>query len=117
MLYTIILGEDLLSMLEQSRNGGGYVIKSFARGSSGGCLSPGTVYKFIKKIAIRAGYPKLKPHDLRRIYAGEFLRLSKDPASLKEQLGHSDISTTLSCYTVPTKKKKQPIVNGFELRG
>ncbi len=111
----IIIAKRLEDELERSRNGTPYIIKNMV--SSDTPLAPDTAYYIIKKIAKRAGIPALSPHDLRRLYAGEFLRLGKDPACLQEQLGHSDISTTLSCYCVPSKRKKQDIVNGFELGG
>ncbi len=109
----IIISERLEDELAKNRNGCPYILRNAKTGKG---MVPDTAYQIVKMVAARAGIPKLSPHDLRRIYAGEFLRLGKDPACLQEQLGHSDISTTLSCYTVPTKKKKQEIVDQFELR-
>ena len=111
----IVISGRLEDELRRNRNGTPFILKTPDTGDGG--VAPVTVYFVIRKVARRAGIPKLTPHDLRRIYAGEFLRLGKDPACLQEQLGHSDIRTTLECYCVPTKKKKQAIVDGFELRG
>lgn len=110
----IVISEHLKGELQKNKNGSAYLIKNSRTGEQ---VQAESAHQTIKVVAKRAGIPKLTPHDLRRIYAGEFLRLGKDPSCLQEQLGHSDISTTLECYCVPTKSKKQEIVNGFELPG
>ncbi len=109
----VIISNELVEILRHNHNGSRFVISGFKTESGG--VSSNWLYQVVKKIAKRGGFPGLTTHDLRRIYAGEFLRLGNDPACLQEQLGHSDISTTLSCYTVPSKKKKQDIVDQFEL--
>ena len=108
----VFIGSELVELLRRSKNGSRYVIKNTKTGEA---MSPDAIYVTVKKIARRAGYPKMKTHDLRSIYAGWFLSLSNDQTSLQHQLGHSHISTTLECYTITTDKKRSGIANKMRL--
>ena len=60
---TIFIGEDLVKLLRESKNGSRFVIKNYETGEG---IESKYLYLIIKKIAMRAGLPKLSPHDLRR---------------------------------------------------
>jgi len=70
-------------------------------------LNPSTVTHSFSKVAISAGMPQLRLHDLRHIHATMMLRAGIHPRVVQERLGHSTIATTLDIYshTVPGMQK------------
>ena len=55
----------------------------------------------VKRYAQKAGIEKkISPHTLRRTYATEYYKQTKDIETLRRILGHSDISTTTIYITL-----------------
>jgi len=73
----------------------------------GSPLNPSTVTHNFSKVAISAGMPQLRLHDLRHIHATMMLKAGIHPRVVQERLGHSTIATTLDIYshTVPGMQK------------
>lgn len=73
----------------------------------GSPLNPNTVTHTFAEVAIRAGIPNLRLHDLRHIHATILLKAGVHPKIVQERLGHSSIATTLDIYshTVPGLQK------------
>ena len=61
----------------------------------GGPMSPGGIWKLVKRLAAKAGLDeKISPHTLRHAYATAAHAAGMDTISLKNALGHSSIGTT-----------------------
>jgi len=73
----------------------------------GSPLNPNTVTHTFAKVAVRAGLPHLRLHDLRHIHATMLLKAGVHPRVVQERLGHSSIATTLDIYshTIPGLQK------------
>ncbi len=73
----------------------------------GSPLNPSTVTHSFSKVAVSAGMPHLRLHDLRHIHATMLLKAGTHPRIVQERLGHSTIATTLDIYshTVPGMQK------------
>lgn len=73
----------------------------------GSALNPSTVTHSFSKVAVAAGMPYLRLHDLRHIHATMLLKAGTHPRIVQERLGHSTIATTLDIYshTVPGMQK------------
>ncbi len=56
------------------------------------------VRSLLNRIKRRLGLPRLYPHLLRHSFAKLYLKLTHDPKSLQQILGHSKASTTLDLY-------------------
>jgi integrase len=69
-----------------------------------------------KKLLIKAGIENLRFHDLRHCFATYALLKGGDLISLKETLGHSDITTTAR-YTKALLEGQRKLVYGFEISG
>jgi integrase/recombinase XerD len=67
----------------------------------GSKLSVRNIQTFVKRYAIRAGIHKnISPHTLRHTYATQYYRQTKDIETLRQILGHADISTTTIYITL-----------------
>jgi len=72
----------------------------------GGPLNPG-LRKVLMKLTKRCGFPEVTQfHALRHTYATQLIKNSKDLTVAKEQLGHSDIRTTMK-YSDLTEDRKR----------
>lgn len=83
-----------------------------------------TVYKSLKKIFAGIGLPESRFHDLRHSYAVALLEADVDVKTLQNNLGHSNISTTLDIYAHVTQRlqkdsadKLEKFVSGLQKQG
>ncbi len=53
----------------------------------------------LKYYAEKAGVPVIRFHDLRRIYATNFIRAGGDPKQLQRRLGHATPNLAMAIYT------------------
>lgn len=70
-------------------------------------LKPG-LRKILMRLTAKCGFPEVTQfHTLRHTYATHLIKSCKDPAVTQEQLGHSDIRTTMrySDMTLDRKRK------------
>ena len=64
-------------------------------------LSVRNIQNFVKRYSQRAGIHKnISPHTLRHTYATQFYKQTKDIETLRQILGHADISTTTIYITL-----------------
>lgn len=70
-------------------------------------LTPETVYKNFKKVAIEIGCPNLHFHSLRHSYAVAALQSGDDIKTVQENLGHYTAAFTLDVYGHVTDKMRQ----------
>jgi integrase/recombinase XerD len=79
-------------------------------------LSERYVQQMVKRYGEKAGISKnISPHTLRHSYATEFYRSTKDIETLRQILGHTDISTTTIYITLANieVEKAMKSFNGF----
>lgn len=57
-------------------------------------LTPSGIMSIVQRIATAAGLPQLKPHDLRRTFAGMAKDGGADLDMIKHALGHASMVTT-----------------------
>ncbi len=99
----------------------GPVLRGFYKG--GALLRPGRLS--VRAVQdILASYPVMldgrlatvKPHDCRRTYARRLYDAGIDPVAIKQNLGHSDLKTTL-LYIGPldASKRRAPAIYSFDL--
>lgn len=76
-------------------------------------LTPRSVERIVKQIAIEAGISKkVSPHTIRHSFATDLLRNGADIRSVQMMLGHSNITTT-QVYTHVTDKQLREIHKAF----
>lgn len=76
-------------------------------------LTPRSVERIVKQIAIEAGISKkVTPHTIRHSFATDLLRNGADIRSVQIMLGHSNIATT-QIYTHVTNKQLQKVHEKF----
>ncbi len=76
-------------------------------------LTPRSVERFVKRIAIEAGISKnVTPHTIRHSFATDLLRNGADIRSVQMMLGHSNISTT-QIYTHVTNRQLKEVHKKF----
>jgi len=64
----------------------------------------------------KAGLPKLKWHGLRSTFATQRHREGTDLATLKELMGHADLSTTMRYIVVSEADQRAALLRAEELR-
>ena len=77
-------------------------------------LDPSTPYQLFKRTAKRLGLRSESLHSIRHLHATELLNAGVGIHEVKEQLGHSDISTTLRIYAHIRPEQKQELADRFE---
>lgn len=65
----------------------------------GSPVMPETIYKTMRRLALRAGLPPIRLHDLRHTHASHALAAGIPMKVVQERLGHSSISLTMDTYT------------------
>ncbi len=76
-------------------------------------LTPRSVERLVKQIAIEAGISKkVTPHTIRHSFATDLLRNGADIRSVQMMLGHSNIATT-QIYTHITDKQLREVHKKF----
>jgi integrase/recombinase XerD len=70
-----------------------YVLVNLFRAPLGRALSPGTVEQLFARLSARAGF-RARPHMLRHSFASAVALATKDPALVKELLGHASVSSS-----------------------
>ena len=67
-------------------------------------------------IAINGEMAIVRPHDLRRTYARRLYEAGTDPIAIQQNLGHSDLKTTLGYIgTLNADRRRPPAVYSFDL--
>lgn len=61
-------------------------------------IRPDTGYRRFKKIAVKAGYPNARLHDMRHAAATIMLDAGVPPKTVQQRLGHTRITTTMDLY-------------------
>jgi site-specific recombinase XerD len=67
------------------------------------------IKKYITKISLKNGY---SPHTVRHTFASQLLASGADLYSIKEMLGHSQLSTTQIYTHINPKNARDQIVKG-----
>lgn len=67
--------------------------------ANGRPLDPSGVSRRFHRMAVAAGFPGLRFHDLRHIYASLLLKLGIHPKVVQGLLGHSTVNITLDTYS------------------
>ena len=80
----------------------------------GGNLTPETVYKNFKKVAVEIGCENLHFHSLRHSYAVAALQSGDDIKTVQENLGHYTAAFTLDVYGHVTDKMRQDSANRMQ---
>jgi integrase len=62
-------------------------------------LDPSTISHAFNKIIRKAGFSKIRLHDLRHTHASLLLQAGVHPKVVQERLGHSSIRVTLDTYS------------------
>lgn len=70
-----------------------YVLVNLYRRPLGRALSPGSVEELFVRLSAAVGF-RARPHMLRHSFASEVALATKDPALVKELLGHASVSST-----------------------
>jgi integrase len=65
----------------------------------GDSIHPNTLDHRFKRLAVKAGLPEIRFHDLRHTSATLMLANGTHPKIVQERLGHSDVSMTLNRYS------------------
>lgn len=70
-----------------------YLLVNLWRAPIGRALSPGAVERLFVALSAKVGF-RARPHMLRHSFASEVALATKDPALVKELLGHASVSST-----------------------
>ena len=102
---TVVLGEKLVASLREYKAGalGEYVVAK----SDGTPYSPSSITRKVRRFQKKYNLPAASVHEMRYTNASLLCESGVDPMTVKERLGHSDISTTLGIYTHTTKTMEQ----------
>ncbi len=65
---------------------------------AGDFLRPTTIYRHLKELGARAGFPEITFHKFRHYHASEMLELDHNGLATSRKLGHSSIEVTMDIY-------------------
>ena len=71
--------------------------------------------KEIKRIAEKAGLPKIRVHDLRHSHASLLINKGQNIIIVSKRLGHSDITQTLNTYTHLMPNVQKEIIGALNI--
>ncbi len=66
---------------------------------NGGPMDPTEMSRRFKQVAVGAGFPRIRFHDLRHTHATMLLKMGIHPKIVQERLGHQTIGITMDTYT------------------
>ena len=78
-------------------------------------LSPTSIRRNIKKASLKAGVKYIKIHEFRHSHATLLNKHKIDMLSIKNRLGHSDISTTMNIYVNYDKSQEKRVIKTLSL--
>lgn len=67
--------------------------------------------KEIKRIADKAGLPRIRVHDLRHSHASMLIEMGFAPLEIADRLGHESVKTTLDTYSHLYPDKDQQLAD------
>ena len=89
-------GNQLLNQMEL---GGAFVDNGLVfPGPFGGLIDPSVLTRNFKKIVRKAGYPRMRLHDLRHGHAAGLIRIGTYPLVVQQRLGHASAAFTMQVY-------------------
>ena len=74
-------------------------------------LDPSDMTGRFKELAVKAGFPKIRFHDLRHTHATMLLKQGTHPKIVQERLGHQTIGMTMDKYSHVTKGMQKEAVD------
>lgn len=78
-------------------------------------MAPSNMYRTFKSILVKAGLPKTWTiHEMRHTYGSTLINANVPIPTVSENLGHSNISTTLNVYTHAQEEGAQKAVSALE---
>ena len=110
-IRTVLLPKKLCQKLSQFAKEQYITAGEIFRTPEGKPLSRFQIWRILKALARRAGVElsRVFPHNLRRLFAVAFYRVSRDLAGLADLLGHSSIETTRIYLTVSCAQKRRQL--------
>lgn len=103
----------LLKALQQEQASKAISQFVFTQEGSNEPMHPQSPSRYFKKFAERYGIPGLHPHKLRHSFASIAITNGADVASVSQNLGHADKSTTLRMYTHADQESMRRASNIF----
>lgn len=104
---------NLLKALQQNQAGTITSDFVFTKEGSSDPMHPQTPSEYFESFAKRYGIPGLHPHKLRHTYASIAITYGADIASVSQNLGHADKTTTLKMYTHTNQESRKQASNIF----
>ena len=97
------------------RLGSGYVVNDYIfKNPNGVPYRPDSLTRSFKRALDRHGLPQMRYHDLRHSTASILVDKGWDINSIKEWLGHADISTTANIYAHISHRKKVSLAQDLD---
>lgn len=115
-IRTVFLSKDLRKILSKYTKKRGIESGRVFITKSGKPLNRSNIWAVMKSLCKLAGVSPTKvfPHNLRRVFAREFYRKTKDIVKLADILGHSDVNAT-RIYIMQTSAEHRRIIDNLGL--
>lgn len=113
---TIDVDPEVMNLLKALQNEQATTITSdfvFTKEGSSEPMNPQSPSEHLASFAKRYGISGLHPHKLRHTYASIAITYGADIASVSQNLGHSDKTTTLKMYTHANQESRKQASNIF----